>query len=80
MNFGFEPGQSKAEGDTRDFGGGWLEHLRQWLGAQWPAFPPESVEQPRAVRCAQKRHRRRAQALPRGREWGERVTMRRRPR
>ena len=22
------------------FRGGWLEHPRQWLGAQWPGFSP----------------------------------------
>eukprot|EP00964_Phaeocystis_antarctica_P148691 scaffold115628_cov45-Phaeocystis_antarctica.AAC.1 len=23
-------------GETSDFRGGWLEHPRRWLGAQWP--------------------------------------------
>eukprot|EP00964_Phaeocystis_antarctica_P004042 scaffold2172_cov65-Phaeocystis_antarctica.AAC.2 len=25
----------KGGGDLGGFGGGWLEHLRQWLGAKW---------------------------------------------
>ena len=43
-----------------EIGGGWLEHSRQWLGAQWLGLAPESAEPAGAVRRALRRHRRRA--------------------
>ena len=50
-----------------DFGGGWLGHPRQWLGAQWPGRLPLGVsEPPRAGRRAPGRRRGRARALPSG--------------
>ena len=54
-------------GEMGGFGGGWLEHPRQWPGAQWVGLSPGSGEPARAVRCALKRRNRsRARALPRG--------------
>eukprot|EP00964_Phaeocystis_antarctica_P136642 scaffold101094_cov32-Phaeocystis_antarctica.AAC.1 len=47
-------------------GGGWLEHPRQWRGAQWAGLSSGSVEPPRAARRAPRRRRRRPRALPRG--------------
>ena len=54
-----EPGWSKAA-ESATFGGGALEHPRQWLGAQWPGFSrwecctaesrqarPEEAQQPK---------------------------------
>ena len=53
-------------GEIGGFGGHSLEHPRQWLGAPWPVFAPESAEPARAVRRALRRRERRAGALPRG--------------
>ena len=50
-------------GEIGGFGGGWLEHPRQWLGAQWAGL---FLGVPRAARCALRRHSSRATALPRG--------------
>ena len=40
LNFGFEPAECKAEGSTRDIGGGWFEQPRRWRAAQWPGLSP----------------------------------------
>eukprot|EP00964_Phaeocystis_antarctica_P109281 scaffold73758_cov52-Phaeocystis_antarctica.AAC.2 len=53
-------------GDIGGFGGGWLEHPRQWLGAQWPGPLTRSAGLPSAARRALRRRRSRAGALPRG--------------
>eukprot|EP00964_Phaeocystis_antarctica_P102278 scaffold67640_cov63-Phaeocystis_antarctica.AAC.3 len=53
-------------GEIGGFGGGWLEHPRQWLGTQWPGPLTGSAGLPRATRRALGRCRSRAGALPRG--------------
>eukprot|EP00964_Phaeocystis_antarctica_P115258 scaffold79217_cov52-Phaeocystis_antarctica.AAC.2 len=47
------------------FGGGWLEHPRQCLGAQRVDLSLRVTEPPKAARRALRRHRSRAGALPR---------------
>ena len=39
-------------GEIGGFGGGWLEHPRQWLGGQWPDLSPRAF---RAARSRQAR-------------------------
>ena len=51
-------------GEVGGFGGGWLEHPRQWLGARWAGLSLWECTPPRAVRPALRRHRRRAGVLP----------------
>ena len=54
-------------GEMGDCGGGWLEHPRPWLGAQWPGLAlevPSCPEPPGALLL--RRCRSRAGALPRG--------------
>ena len=48
------------------FGGGWLEHTRQWLGAQWAGLSLGVPTPTRAARHALRRRRSRAGAVPRG--------------
>ena len=47
-------------GEMGHLGGGSLEYLGQWLGAQWARPLPGSAELPGAARCALRRRRSRA--------------------
>ena len=49
-----------------DFGGGWLEQLRRWLGSQWPGPTLGVPSCTGATGRALRRCRGRAEALP----WG----------
>eukprot|EP00964_Phaeocystis_antarctica_P106993 scaffold71765_cov75-Phaeocystis_antarctica.AAC.2 len=52
-------------GKIGGFGGGLLEHPRQWLAAQWASLSPGGAEPVRAARRALRRRRSRPRALPR---------------
>ena len=62
-----QPGAWVATGGgIGDFGGGWLEPPGRWLACR-PVSPPGIAKALRAARCALRRRRSRARALPRRR-------------
>ena len=53
-------------GGIGGFGGGWLEHLRQWLGAQWPGLSPWLSRAARSRQGRRGEAQEPSSALPRG--------------